>query len=75
MKIYFALAFPWQCFCQGWQDFIFRALVFTLATAAKISTRNNFIRLLRLLNISPRKRSIMCAVIEVQILLYKYSYM
>ena len=75
MKIHFALTFTWQCFGQGWKDFIFRVLVFTLATPAKISTRNNFIRLLRLLNIWPRKRSIMCANIELQILLYEYSYM
>ena len=76
MKIHFVLAFPRQCFCLGWPDFIFRASVFTLATSAKISTRSKFIRLLPLLNISPRRRrSIMCRIIEVQILLYKYCYM
>ena len=32
-------------------------------------------RLPPLVNISPRIRSIMCAVIEVQIFLYKYCYM
>ena len=26
MKIHFALALPLQCFCQGWQDFIYQSL-------------------------------------------------
>ena len=75
MKIHFALAFPWQCFCRGWQDFILRASVLTSATSAKTSTRSKLVKLLPLLYISPRKRSIMCTIIVVQILLYKYCYM
>ena len=75
MKIHFALAFPWQCFCRGWQDFILRASVLTSATSAKTSTRIKLVKLLPLLYISPRKRSIMCTIIVVQILLYKYCYM
>ena len=61
MKIHFASAFPVQCFCQGWQDFILRASVFTS-------------KLLPLLHISPRIRSIMCTITVVQILFYKYCY-
>ena len=72
MKIRFALAFPWQCFCRGWQDFILRASVLT---SAKTSRRSELVKLLPLLYISPRKRSIMCTIIIVQILLYKYCYM
>ena len=75
MKIHFALAFPWQCFCQGWQDFILRASVFTLATLAKTSMRSQLVKLLPLLHISPRIRSIMCTIMVVQILLCKYCYM
>ena len=59
MKIHFASAFPRQCFCRGWQDFILRALVFT---SAKISMRSKLVRLLPLLHISPRIRSIMCTI-------------
>ena len=62
MKIHFALAFPWQCFCRGWQDFILRASVFTLATLAKTSMRSQLVKLLPLLHISPRIRSIMCTI-------------
>ena len=72
MKIRFALAFPWQCFCRGWQDFILRASVLT---SAKTSRRSELVKLLPLLYISPRKRSIMCTIIIVQILLYKDCYM
>ena len=64
MKIHFASAFPRQCFCRGWQDFILRALVFT---SAKISMRSKFVRLLPLLHISPRIRRIMWTIIVVQI--------
>ena len=35
--MHFALAFPWQCFCWGLQDFVLRASTFTLVTAAKTS--------------------------------------
>ena len=70
MKIHFALAFPRQCFCRGWQDFILRALVFTSATSAQTSTRSKLVKLLHLLHISPRIRSVMCTIIVVQILLY-----
>ena len=75
MKIDFTSAFPQQCFCRGQQDFIFRASVFTLATSAKILMGGKLIRLHPLLNITPRIRSIMCTIIEIQILLYKYCYM
>ena len=74
MKIYFASAFPQQCFCRGWQDFILRASVFTSATSAQTSTRSKFVKLFTLLHISPRIRS-MCTIIAVQILLYRYCYM
>ena len=43
MKIHFASAFPRQCFCRGWQDFILRASVFTLATSGKTSTRSKLV--------------------------------
>ena len=69
MKILFASAFPRHCFCQGWQDFILRASVFTLATLAQTSTRSKLVKLLPLFHISPRMRSIMCTIV-VQILLY-----
>ena len=77
MKIHFASAFPWQCFCQGWQDFILSASVFTWATSAKTLTRSKLVKLPPLLHISPRiiMCSIMCTVIVVQILLCKYCYM
>ena len=48
MKTHFASAFPRQCFCRGWQDFIFSASVFTSATSAKSSTRSKLLRLLPL---------------------------
>ena len=73
--MHFASAFPQQCFCQGWQDFILRAMTLTLATSAKTSTRSKLVRLLPLLHISARIRRIMCTIIVVQILLYKYCYM
>ena len=63
MKIHFASAFPRQCFCQGWQDFILRASVFTSATSAKTSTRSKLVKLLPLFHISLRIRSIMCTII------------
>ena len=72
MKMHFASAFPQQCFCQGWQDFILRASAFT---SAKTSMRSKLTRLLPLLHISPKIRSIICTIIVVQILLYKYCYM
>ena len=53
---------------------LLRASVFTLATSAKILMRNKLVRFFPLLHISPRIRSIMCAIIVVQfvvqILLY-----
>ena len=58
----FILALPRQCFCRGWQDFILRASAFTWATSAKTSTRSKLVRLLDLLHISPRIRSIMCKI-------------
>ena len=75
MKIHFASAFPRQFFCRGWQNFILRASLFTSATSAKTSTRSKLVKLLSLLYISPRIRSIMCTIILVQIFLYKYYYM
>ena len=74
MKIDFASAFPRQCLCQGWQDFIKRASAFTSATSAKTWMRSKLVRLLPLLHISSRIRSIMCLIIVVQILQYKYCY-
>ena len=62
MKIHFASGLPRQCFCRGWQDFILRASAFTWATWAKTSTRSKLVRLLALLHISPRIRSIMCTI-------------
>ena len=75
MKISSASALPRQCFCRVWQDFILRASVFTSATSAKTLTRSKLVRLLPLLHISQRIRSIMCTIIVVQILLHKYCYM
>ena len=62
MKIHFASALPRQCFCRGWQDFILRASAFTWPTSAKTSMRSKLVRLLPLLHISPRIRSIMCTI-------------
>ena len=69
MKIHSASAFPRQCFCRGWQDFILRASVFISATSTKTSMKSALVRLLSLLHISQRIRSIMCTIIVVQILL------
>ena len=74
MKIDFASAFPWQCLCQVWQDFIKRASAFTSATSAKTWMRSKLVRFLPLLHISPRIRSIISTIIVVQILLYIYCY-
>ena len=62
MKIHFASALPRQFFSRGWQDFILRASEFTSATSAEKSTRSKPVRLLPLLHISPRIRSIMCTI-------------
>ena len=59
MKIHFASALPLQYFCRGQQDFILRASAFT---AAKTSMRSKLARLLHLLHISPRIRSVMCTI-------------
>ena len=75
IKIHFASSFPQQCYCWGQQNFILRAFVFTSATPTKTLTRSKLVKLLSLLHISPRIRSIICAIILVQILLYKYHYM
>ena len=75
MKMHFASAFPWQFFSQGWQDFISSGSAFTLATSAKTSMRSKLVRMIPLLHISQRIRSIMCTIIVVQILLYKYCNM
>ena len=74
MKMHFTRVFPRQCFCRCWQDFILRASAYTSATLAKTSVRSKLVRLLPLLHISPRIRSIMCTIIVVQILLYIYCY-
>ena len=73
MKIHFASAFPRQCFCRGWQDF--KSLRFYLSNLGKNLTRSKLVKLLRLLHISPRIRSIMYTIIVVQMFLYKYCYM
>ena len=65
MKINFASAFPQQFFCRGWQDFILRASVFPSATSAKTSTRRKLVKLLPLLHISPKIRSIMCKLLYI----------
>ena len=75
MKMHFASAFPWQFFSRGWQEFISSASAFTLATSAKTSMRSKLVRMIPLLHISQRIRSIMCTIIVVQILLYKYCNM
>ena len=49
--------------------------VFTLTTLAKILMRSELVKLLPLLHISPRIRSIVCKIIVVHILLYRYCYM
>ena len=78
MKIHFASALPRQYFCRGWQGFILRASAFTSATSEKTSTGSKgckVVRLLLLLHMSLRIRSIICTItcctnIFVQILLY-----
>ena len=74
-NIDFALAFPQQCFCWGWQDFILRDSVFTSVTSAKTLTWSKLVNFLTLLHILLRIRSIMHTIIVVQILLHKYCYM
>ena len=71
MKIHFASALPLQCFCRGWQDFILRASAFT---SVKISTRRKLVRLLPLLHISPRIRSIMCTIQFKLLKDYQYTF-
>ena len=46
-----------------------------LGNLGKNLTRSKLVRLLPLLHISPRIKSIMCTITVVQILLYKYCYM
>ena len=60
----------WHMKC--WGNYL--KMHFALANLAKTSTKNKLARLLPLLHISPRIRSI-CTIIIVQILLYKYYYM
>ena len=67
MKIHFTSAFHGQCFCQGWHDFILRASVFTSATLTQTSMRSKLVKLLPLLHILPRIRSIISTIIAVQI--------
>ena len=74
LKIHFASAFRRQCFCRGSQDFILRATVFTSVTSAETAARSKLVRLLPLLHISPRIRSIMCTIVVAQVLLSKYCY-
>ena len=74
MKIHFASALPRQCFCKGWQDFILRASTFTSATSAKISMRSKLVRLLPLLHISPRIRSIMCTIQFKLLKVHQYTF-
>ena len=65
----------YKCDIASYADgFIFRASVFTWATSTKISTRSKLVKLLPLLHISPRIRSIMCTIIVVQIMMSKYCY-
>ena len=71
MKTHFASAFV----CRGQQDFILKVSVFTSATSPKTSTRSKLVKLVLLLQILRRIRSIMCTIIAVQILLYTYYYM
>ena len=62
MKTHSASSLHWQCFCRGWQDCILRDSAFTLAALAKTSMRSKLVRLLPLLHISTRIRSIMCTI-------------
>ena len=55
--------------------FYSKSLSFYLGNFGKNLTRSKLVKLLPLLHISPRIRSIMCTTIVVQILLYKYCYM
>ena len=74
MKIHFALALPQQCFRQGWQDFTLRAPAFTLATSAKMSMRSELVKLLPLLHISPKMRSIMCTILFKLLKDHQYAF-
>ena len=55
--------------------FYIKSLGIYLGNLNKNLMRSKLVRLLPLLHISPRIRSIMCTIIVVQILLYKYCYM
>ena len=52
-----------------------KSLGINLGNLAETSMRSKLVKLLPLLYISPRIKSIMCTIINVQILLYKYCYM
>ena len=55
--------------------FYSKSLSFYLGNFGKNLTRSKLVKLLPLLHVSPRIRSIMRTTIVVQILLYKYCYM
>ena len=55
--------------------FYIKSLGIYLGNLGKNLTRSKLVRLLPLLHISPRIKSIMCTITAVQILLYKYCYM
>ena len=55
--------------------FYIKSLSVYLSNLGKNLTRSKFVKLLRLLHVSPRIRSIMYTIIVVQIFLHKYCYM
>ena len=55
--------------------FYIKSLSVYLSNLGKNLTRSRFVKLLRLLHISPRIRSIMYTIIVVQMFLHKYCYM
>ena len=55
--------------------FYIKSLSFYLGNLGKNLTRSKLVKLFPLLHISPRIRSIVCTIIVMQILLYKYRYM
>ena len=62
-------------FASALAGFYIKSLGIYFGNLGKNFDENKLVKLLPLLHISPRIRSIMCTIIVVQILLYKYCYM
>ena len=61
-------------FASALAGFYIKSLSIYFGNLGKISNENKLVKLLPLLHISPRIKSIMCIIIVVQILLYTYYF-